>query len=169
MRKKQLVILTTLLLLLCAIIANPALRLGMQVLLPRHPIRLGVVEVSIPKAWMVSQTPTRVTVWKPCSTIFCDSAQASFVLEVKDDLPEDVWLRGATKVLHDDYSADVVTHTIRGDSGLVNCVEPSSSLVDGQVVSSCINSDLHLTSTFNGRESLKPAFYAVLATARKSP
>ena len=167
MRKKQLVILITLLLILCAIIANPALRLGINELFPRHPVKLGTAEVSIPTDWMMSETATRVTVWKPCNTIFCDSAKASFVLEVKDDLLEDVWLRSATKVLRDSYSQDVVTNTIRGDSGLVNCVEPGTTVTDGRAVSSCINSDLHLTSTFTGKASLKPAFYAVLATARR--
>ena len=114
----------------------------------------------------MSQSPARVTVWKPCNTIFCDSARAHFVLERKD-FPDDVWLRAATKVFRDNYSGEVITNTIRGDSGLVKCVELSSTLADGKIVASCMNSDLRLTSTFAGDPSLKPAFYAVLAAAHR--
>lgn len=159
-------ILTALLLLLSAIVANPIIRLGIQELLPRAPIQLGAAEVSIPKTWMISQTPTRVTVWKPCATIFCDSAQASFALEVTD-MPDDIWLRTAAQVLRDNFSTDVITSMTSGKSGVVKCVELSSAVVDGLVVASCINADLHLTSTFTGKPSLKSAFYAVLATAHR--
>ena len=165
-RRKQLRIWSILVLFLCVIVLNPIIRFGVQRLLPRAPVRLGNAEISIPKTWMLSSDATRVTVWKPCITVFCGSPQASFVLEVKD-LPEDVWERAATKIFRDNYSAEVTTKTINNGSATTKCLELNSALADGSVVASCINPDLHLTSTFTGNSSLRSAFYAILATAHK--
>ncbi|HEY6946528.1 MAG TPA: hypothetical protein VI431_15420 [Candidatus Acidoferrum sp.] len=167
-RRKQQVILAILTVLLFVIVLSPTISLGVQALFPRAPTQLGAVPISVPKTWMLSRDSTRVTVWKPCITIFCHSSQGTFVLEVKD-LPEDVWEHAAAKILRDNYSGEVVTTTINRNSELVKCVELQSTLADGKVVASCVNSDLHLTSTFVGKPSLRPVFYSVLVTAHKSP
>lgn len=166
--RKQVRILAILVLLLCAIVFSPAIRLGIQSLFPRTMVRLGVAEFSVPKTWMLARAPAKVTVWKPCNTIFCGSSQGYFVLEVKD-LPEQVWENAAKEVFHNNYSEEVITKTISGDSGSVRCVELNSPLEDERVVVSCINAELHLTSTFTGKLSLRSVFYTVLATARKAP
>jgi len=163
-RGRQLRVLVILTLLLFAIVISPLLRIGVQELLPRAPIGLGVAQLSIPPTWMVSRDPMRVSVWKSCATIFCHSADSSFVIEVKY-LPDDVWQRAARQILQDNYSAKAANISINGDSGPWKCLE--ATLADGRVVASCTNSDLRLTSTFTGKPSLKPAFYLVLAKAHK--
>jgi hypothetical protein len=165
-RRKQVRILAILVVLLCAIVFSPTIRLGIQELLPRAPVRLGVAEFSVPKTWRLARTAEKVIVWKPCNTIFCGSSQGHIELESKE-LPEQVWVDAAKEVLHESFSEEIITKTISGDSGKVTCVELNSPVEDDKVVSSCINAQVHLTSTFIGKLSLKPVFYTVMATARK--
>jgi hypothetical protein len=167
MRRKQVRILATLVLLLCAIVFSPTIRLGIQELLPRPRVRLGVAEFSVPKTWRLARTAEKVIVWKPCSTILCGSSQGLFTLQSKE-LPEQVWVEAAKEVLRKDFSGEVITKTIPGATGGVTCVELNSPVEDDRVVSSCINAEVHLTSTFTGKLSLKPVFYTVMATARKA-
>ena len=167
MRRKQVRILAILVLLLCAIVFSPTIRLGVQELLPRAPVRLGVAEFSVPKTWRLARTAEKVIVWKPCNTILCGSSQAHIELQSKE-LPEQVWVDAAKEVLHKNFPQDVTTKTISGNSGRVTCVELNSPVEDDRVVASCINAELHLTSTFIGKLSLKPMYYTVLATARKA-
>jgi len=168
MRRKQVRILAILVLLLCALVFSPTIRLGIQELLPRAPVRLGAAEFSVPKTWRLARTAEKVIVWKPCNTIFCGSSQGYFDLQSKE-LPEQVWVDAAKEVLHKNFSEEVITKTISGDSGGVTCVELNSPLEDDRVVASCINGELHLTSTFTGKRSLKPVFYTVLTTAHRTP
>ena len=165
---KQVAILAILIFLLCVIVYRPTIRLAIQVLFPRPPLQLGSAELSIPRTWMLSRNPARVNVWKPCRTIFCDSSQASFILKV-EDLPDDVWEHAAMKILRDEYSAETARKTLYGRSGQIKCVELNSTLADGRIVSACMISDLHLTSTFVGIPILRPTFYSILATAHKIP
>jgi len=165
-RRKRLRTLLIVTLLLCLVIFRPTMSWAIQQLLPRAPVKLGTAEVVIPKTWMLSRKTTRVYVWKPCSTVFCRSLPASFVLEVSD-LPEDAWEDSAKKTLHDAYSGEILTKTIPSDSGQLKCVETNSVSGAEQLVASCFNSDLHLESTFAGKPSLGPAFYAVLVRAHK--
>lgn len=166
--RKQVTILSILIFLFMVIVFRPIIGLAIQELFPRVPLQLGSAEVSIPKTWMLSRNPARVNVWKPCTTIFCASSQASFILKV-EDLPDDVWEHAAMKILRDDYSAEAIPKTLHGRSGQIRCVELDSALPDGRVVSACMISDLHLTATFVGIPWLRPAFYSVLATAQKTP
>jgi hypothetical protein len=167
-RGKQVRVLATLLLMLCAIFFSPTIRVGIEELLPRPPVRLGVAEFSVPKTWRLARTAEKVIVWKPCYTILCGSSQRYFDLQSKE-LPEQVWVDAAKEVLHKNFSEEVITKTIAGASGGVTCVELNSPVEDDRVVSSCINAEVHLTSTFTGKLSLKPVFYTVLASARRAP
>jgi hypothetical protein len=101
--------------------------------------------------------------------MLCSSSQASFILEVHD-VPEDVWEHAALKTLRDHYSTEAVTTTLYGRSGQIKCMEFNATLDEGRAaVSTCIIPDLHLTSTFFGKPSLRPVFYAVLTAAHKAP
>jgi len=70
----------------------------MQELNPPPPIRVGAAEFSLPTNWRWSRDSKRLTVWKPCATMLCKAAQASFNLQ-ETDLPGDVWQHAPTKVL----------------------------------------------------------------------
>jgi hypothetical protein len=122
----------------------------------------------VPKTWRLARTAEKVIVWKPCKTILCGSSQGYFDLQSKE-LPEQVWVDAAKEVLHKNFSEEVITKTIPGAFGGVTCVELNSPVEDDRVVSSCINAEVHLTSTFTGRLSLKPVFYTVLTTAHRTP
>jgi hypothetical protein len=166
--RKQVATLGTLVLVLCVIVFSPSIRLGIQDVLRHDPVRLETAEISIPKTWMVSESPGRITAWKPCSTIFCVSLRPTIVFETKS-MSDEIWTQAALKVFRDTYSADVTTKTLDTDSGQVKCVEGlNSTLGDGRLVASCINSNLCLAFTFTGNATTKPVFYAILAKAHRA-
>jgi len=171
-RRKQVRVLAILSVGLSLIVFSPIIRLGIGELLPRDPIRLGVVGVFVPKKWMLSRAYNRVAVWKPCNTILCGSSpRASFTIEISA-LPAnsgDVWERAAINTIRKNYSAEANARTIDGSSGPLKCVELEAATADGKAVTSCLSSNLGLTATFVGEPVLKPVFYAVLTSARKTP
>jgi hypothetical protein len=166
--RKQARTLGILLVVLCVIVFSPSIRLGVQDVLRRDPVRLGTAEISIPKTWMVSESPRRITAWKPCSTIFCISLRPTIVFETKD-MSDDIWTKAALKVFQDNYSPNVTTQTLDTDSGQVKCVEGlNSTLGDARLVASCINSNLRLAFTYTGDATTKPVFYAILTKAHRA-
>ena len=167
-RRKQIRILATLLVVLLAIVFSPVIQLGIQELLPRRPISLANVEIPIPKKWMVSRTPSRITAWKPCSTVFCaSSSRTGFTIEATEIAgSQGIWENAAQKILRSDYAAAPMSK-VDLVPGKLTCVEVDPTPND-KAVSFCINSDLGFTSSFYGDRSLKPSFYGVLASARKT-
>jgi hypothetical protein len=160
--------LSILVLVLCVIVFSPSIRLGIEDVLRRDTVRLGTAEISIPKTWMVSESPRRITAWKACRTIFCISLRPTIVFETKD-MSDEIWTQAALKVFHDKYSADVTTKTLDTDSGQVKCVEGlNSSLGHGKLVASCINSNLGLVFTYTGNAMTKPVFYSILTRAHRA-
>jgi hypothetical protein len=169
-RRKQIRILAVLVFGLALILFNPIIRLGIEATLPREPVRLGAVGISIPKSWMLSRDSTKVAAWRPCNTILCGSSpRASFTIETSE-LPassDEVWRNAARKIIRENFPASANVETIY--NGPLKCVELDAATPSGESVSSCLNADLGLASTFVGEPALKPAFYGVLASARKIP
>ena len=150
-RRKQMITLGVLVLVLLLVIFNPLIRVGFRELRPSTPILLGSAEIQLPKGWLSSTTAQRLTVWKPCSTMLCDSVQASFVLEATDPtISEEMWQRAARKAIRDRNLSEPTTRIIDGGSGRIQCLELDSTPEAGRVTSTCLNSNLHVTSTFSG-------------------
>jgi hypothetical protein len=163
---KQVRILLILLIVLLLVVFNPVIRVGTDALFTGESIRLPSAELARPKGWKLSHSFARVWVVKPCITIFCTSPRASFVLE-PSGLPDQVWTNAAEKVLRENYGRNAGTRTFTDQSGRLKCVELDSPMPNDDVVASCLNSDLHFTSTFFGKRPLESVFYQVLATARR--
>jgi len=161
---KQVKILAVLWLLFLLVILSPTLRLGIGALQSRD-IQFGGAALTIPKGWTFSDRSGKLTVSKPCYTIFCGSARAGFIVEVTK-LPEKVWLNTAGKNLQR-TSPDADLRTVQNDPG-TECLELDWISDDGKVMASCMNSNLRLTGAFRGDESLKPVFYQVMAAAHRS-
>ncbi len=161
---KQVKILAALWVLLVLIILSPNLRLGAGAMQSRE-VRFGGAALTIPKGWTSSDRSGKVTVSKPCYTIFCGSARAGFIVEMTK-LPDKVWLSTAGKNLQR-MSPDADLRTVEDGPG-TECLELDWISDDGRVMASCLNSNLHLAATFRGDESLKPIFYQVIAAAHKT-
>lgn len=167
---RQTKILVTLMLAFILIIFSPGIRLGLGELLPRKPVRLGVVEVSIPKEWMMSRTATMVSAWKPCQSILCGSSvRASFSIELSKIAAdsEEAWRHAAIKVISRNYSGDIITKTIPGNDGTITCLELEPANQKGKSVASCQNPGLGVESTFFGDDSFVSGFYRILVSAQK--
>jgi hypothetical protein len=162
---KQASTLAALWFLLFLIIMSPTLRLGAGALHPRE-VQLGMVGLTVPKGWTVSEGSGRVTVSKPCYTIFCGSARAGFIVEMSKAVSEKSWLDATTRSLQR-ISPDATPMTVEEGRGM-ECVEFDPMLADGKITASCLNSGLHVTATFRGDPSLKMVFYQVLAAAHKN-
>src|SRR5262249_31775534 len=153
--------------LLLGIVFGPTIRLLIQELHSSTSIRLGSAEVALPRYWRWSRNSGRVTVWKPCLTTFCTSAQASFNLQVTD-LSVSAWEPIAKKVLREEFSKDSTSAIIDSNSGQIHCMEINVPVYGDRVVSNCLSSDLGLGSTFTGKPSLRSVFYTVLANAHRA-
>lgn len=168
-RRQQVITLCVLLLILLIIIFNPLIRVSFKALRPSPPMLLGSAEIQLPKGWLWSTTAQRLTVWKPCSTMLCGSAQASFVIEATDPaMSEEMWQRAARKAIRENNLTEPTTRIINGSSGQIQCLELDSTPEAGRVTSTCLNSNLHVTSTFSGKPSFRPMFYSVLAEAHRA-
>ena len=171
-QKKQIKILLVLAFALTFIIFSPTIKLAVQSLFRRAPIRFGTAEIAIPRSWLLSQSPTAVAAWKPCITMLCSSSpRASFVIEVSRFSPDsdEVWLNAARKIIRKSSLVKAGVGTIYRNVGPLKCVEASVAAPDRQFISSCLNAALGLTSTFVGDSALKQVFYDALTTARKVP
>jgi hypothetical protein len=161
---KQTRILAALWVLFLLVILSPTLRLGAGALQSRD-IQFGGAALTVPKGWTFSDRSGKLTVSKPCYTIFCGSARAGFIVELTK-LPDKVWETTARKNLQR-LSPDADLRTVQKDPG-TECLELDWISDDGRVMASCLNSNFHLTGTFRGDESLKPVFYQVMATAHRA-
>ncbi len=161
---RQLKTLAMLWVLLLVAVFSPTLRLGAGALHARN-VRWGTAEISVPKGWMFSKDEGRLTVSKPCYTIFCRSARAGFIVETgkQSASSEKLWVNAARKTLAR-FAPDTTVSTVEVGSN-TECVAMDSPFPDGKIMATCLNSDLHLTSTFRGELILMPVFYETLGTA----
>jgi hypothetical protein len=165
---KQAKTLAGLLLILVFAVFSPGLRLGVTASTARS-VRLGTAELTVPGGWVLSGTSPRITVTKPCITIFCATPRAGLVVEVSK-LPaklDEVWANAAKKALHNIFSAEVALRAFQEISGPLQCAETDSLTTDGKLMAACLDSNLRLTSTFRGEASLRPVFYQILAGAHR--
>lgn len=169
---RQVKILALLVLVLAIIFFSPTIRLGLRELLPQKPVRVGTIVIPLPNNWIVSQSETKVSVWKPCATMLCGSTpRASFTVELSNLRvnSDDVWENATKKIFQRDYSKDATSKTINARSGPLRCVELDNAPVQGgTAVTSCISSSLGVVSAFAGEISLRPVFYQVVSSAYRT-
>lgn len=163
---RQVKTLAILLFILLLVVLSPTLRLGTGALRSRQ-VRLGSVELTVPSGWMLSDASGRMAISKPCYTIFCRTARAGFIIEISKSADSEK-VRSAAKKTFERLLPDTPLTTINDGSGQMECIEADSTSMDGKVMASCLNSNLHLTSTFKGEPSSKPVFYEVLHAARNA-
>lgn len=150
------------------VVFSPTITVAIRGLFIREPLKLGTVDLVMPRDWMILQTTNKVKVWKPCRTILCSSApRASFTIEMSA-IPDVVWERATKKVFETKYSTEATSKTIHGLPTPIKCVEVNEPSTSNWAVSSCVSSALELTGTFAGDASLKDAYYRVLLSAHQS-
>jgi hypothetical protein len=151
---------------LLLIVFSPTVKGWLGSLFRPTVVRLENTEIEIPKGWLVSEEPTKIAAWKPCWTIFCGlPSRASFMIELSG-LPTAAWENAAKKILGEDFSTDATLKTFYGSSGPFTCVEADAVPENRKAVTTCLNSNLGLSSTFIGDPSLRQVYLNVLKSAK---
>jgi hypothetical protein len=151
---------------LVLVVFSPTLKGWLGSLFRPKVVRLENTEMVIPKGWLVSQEPAKVSAWKPCWTIFCGIAsRASFMVKLSG-LPAAAWENATKKILEEDFSTDVAVKTFYGSSGPFTCVEADVVLENRKVVTACLISNPGLNCTFVGDPSLRDVYLDVLKSAQ---
>jgi hypothetical protein len=154
---------------LLLIVFSPTLKGWLGSLFRPKVVRLENTEIVIPKGWLVSQEPAKVSTWKPCWTIFCGlPSRASFTIKVSG-LPAAAWENATKKILEEDFSTDTTVETLSGNSGPFTCVEADAVPEKRKVVTACLISNLGLHCTFAGDPSLREVYLDVLKSAQPIP
>ena len=89
-------------------------------------------------------------------------SSASFVIEVSG-LPDAAWERAARRVIAPRYSGDLTAETFDGDSGPFTCV--FAVPVTEYSLTTCLDSQLGLGSTFIGTPSMRLVYLKTLQSA----
>ena len=94
---KQLKLLIALWLLLLFVVFAPSLRLAFSAFRSRQ-IQVGSARITVPAGWLVHVDDERVTLSKPCYTVFCKTARAGFIVEKsRSGEAEGLWIVAAKK------------------------------------------------------------------------
>jgi hypothetical protein len=164
--KEQRIKLAVLVTLLAAVIFWPSV--GQIAKALGHPtqVRIGSLQVKLPRIWLRTVDAAVAIAWLPNMTILTSGARASIRLEIlAPDLPKDdqIWDKAARVALaHFGFKDEPTRRTLSGEIGSITCLEVSSP--DGRSGSTCFEPVHGFMASFEGRSSHLQAFQAVITS-----
>jgi hypothetical protein len=158
-----------LVLLLLFLAFRPGVYMLPNLLTRSNPVRMGVVEATIPRFWRVRNAGNIVQAQDSCLTFLCTLPPAIVTVQQEPGLigKAQAYRDNAESTLRKIGYGTVAVHEIKDSHEKVFCVE-GSGLRGGGERSLCLFEDLGVSISFRGESSRLPTYYGIVQSVRSA-